>query len=127
MKICKTQAAAALALAGALVSTAANAGDLYGPGYAYGSYPDAYQDYAYVPAPAPVYSYGPARYSHGYVPAPAPAPVYSYGPAYYSYGYVPAPTYSYRYGYRSVYDPENGNDPDGRIGGSFKMNTSGKD
>ena len=60
-------------------------------------------------------------------PAPAPAPVYSYGPAYYSYGYVPAPTYSYRYGYRSVYDPENGYDPDGRIGGSFKMNTSGDD
>ena len=143
MRIQKTHAAAALALAGALASTAVtpsfadsrwgyaaggfavgalvgaaavNSSYYYGPGYAYGYYPNAYEGYAYVPAPAPVYSYRPAYYSYGYVPAP----VYSYGPAYYSYGYVPAPTY-YRNGYRSNYDP------DGRIGGSFKMNSSGKE
>ena len=96
--------------AGAIVGAAAanaNAGYYYGPGYAYSPY--AYQGYAYAPSAYEGYAY-------------APAP--SYNPGYYSYNYAPG---YYAFSYRPNYDPENGNDPDGRIGGSFKMNTSGDD
>ena len=132
MKIPRTQAAAVLAFAGALATTAAtpsfadsrwgyaaggfavgavvgaaaanaNARYYYGPGYAYYPYGYAYYPYAYEG-----YAYEPApAEAYAYEPAPA-APVYSYGPAYYSYSYVPL----YK---RRAYDP------DPRIGGSFKM------
>jgi hypothetical protein len=84
--------------AGALVGAAAanaNAG-YWGPGYAY--HP-GYQGYALAPAPTVV----------------APAPGYM------AYGY--APGYS-TFSYGPSYDPENGSDPDPRIGGSFRMNSS---
>ena len=66
-----------------------------------------------------------ARYYYG------PGYGYAYYPrAYQGYAYAPAPGYygGYNsYSYSPAYDPENGNDPDPRIGGSFKMNSSGDD
>ncbi len=47
---------------------------------------------------------------------------YAYAPA---RGYY-APGYS-AYSYEPTYDPENARDPDPRIGGSFRMNSSGDD
>jgi hypothetical protein len=94
--------------AGALVgAAAANAhAGYYGPGFAY--HP-GYQGYAYAPAPTVV--------------APAPT-VFTPTPGYMAYGYAPGfSTFSYG----PSYDPENGSDPDPRIGGSFKMNSSPDD
>lgn len=60
-------------------------------------------------------------------------PGYAYGYAPQSYAYAPAQRYVVTPGHMSysqapVYDPENGGwDPDPRIGGSFKMNSSGDD
>ncbi|HET7681954.1 MAG TPA: hypothetical protein VFK79_17685 [Xanthobacteraceae bacterium] len=88
--------------AGALVgAAAANAhAGYWGPGYAY--HP-GYQGFAYEPAPTVV--------------APAPGmTAYSYAPAFRSLPSL-GPTF----------DPENGSDPDPRIGGSFRMNSSRDD
>jgi hypothetical protein len=93
--------------AGALIgSAAANAhAGYYGPGYAY--HP-GYHGYAYAPPT---------------VVAPAPT-VVAPAPGYMAYGYAPGfSTFSYA----PSYDPENGSDPDPRIGGSFKMNSSRDD
>ena len=138
MKIQKTHAVAALALAGALTVTAttpssadsrwgyaaggfaagaivgaavanANAGYYYGPGY-------AYQPYAYDPGPA--YVYEPYAYET-YAYAPAPRRYYTRG--YSSYGYAPG------YSYYGRYYTEKSSDPDPRIGGSFRMRTSSDD
>ena len=59
-------------------------------------------------------------------------PGYAYQPyAYEGYAYAPATRYyapGYTaYSYGPTYDPENGYDPDPRIGGSFKTNSSGDD
>jgi hypothetical protein len=89
--------------AGAVVGAAAanaNAG-YYGGAYAYDP------GYAYAP------SYGAYAYSPGY------ATTYGYAPRTY--------TYSYRPNRAPNFDPVNGDDPDSRIGGSFKMNSSGDD
>ena len=90
--------------AGALVGAAANAHAGYiGPGYGY------HRGYAYAPAPT--------------VAAPA-ATVVTPAPGYMAYGYAPGfSTFSYG----PSYDPENGSDPDPRIGSSFKMNSSRDD
>jgi hypothetical protein len=148
MRVRKTHAAA-LALAGALVvtaatptlaldrwgaagvgfaagavvgATAANSGYYYGPGYAYA--PSSYDPYGYAYAPNAGYAY-------------APSAGYAYGPSG-DYAYAAAPTYAgptyyapaYRRGqsaHAPYFDPENGSDPDPRIGGSVKMNSSGDD
>jgi hypothetical protein len=145
MRVRKTHAAA-LALAGALVATAAtpslaldrwgaaglgfaagtvvgataanaNAGYYYGSGYAYAPY--SYDAYGYAYAPSAGYAYVP---SAGYAYAPSAGYAYAAAPSY----YAPA----YRRGksaHAPYFDPENGSDPDPRIGGSVKMNTSGDD
>jgi len=103
--------------AGALIgAAAANAhAGYYGPGYAY------HPGYAYQPG----YAYHPG---YAYAPAPtvvAPATtVVTPAPGYMAYGYAPGFN-SFSYG--PTYDPENGRDPDPRIGGSFRMNSSGDD
>jgi hypothetical protein len=153
MRVLKTHAAA-LALAGALVATAAtpslaldrwgaaglgfaagtvvgataanaNAGYYYGSGYAYAPY--SYNSYGYAYAPSAGYAYAP---SAGY--AYAPSAGYAYAPSG-GYAYAAAPSYyapAYRRGksaHAPYFDPENGSDPDPRIGGSVKMNSSGDD
>ena len=99
--------------AGAVVGAAAanaNAGYYYGPGYGYQSY--NYDPYGYAYAPSAGYAYAPSA-SYGY----APTSSYSYAPAYRPGWSAHAPNF----------DPENGSDPDPRIGGSVKMNSSGDD
>jgi hypothetical protein len=143
MRVRKTHAAA-LALAGALVvtaatpslaldrwraagvgfaagtvvgATAANSGYYYGPGYAYAPY--SYDPYGYAYAPSAGYAYAP---SAGYAYVPNGDSAYAAAPTY----YAPA----YRRGksaHAPYFDPENGSDPDPRIGGSVKMNSSGDD
>jgi hypothetical protein len=136
---------AALALAGALVATAAtpslaldrweaaglgfaggaivgaaaanaNAG-YYGSGYAYAPY--SYDAYGYASVPSGGYAYAPTT---GYMYAPSAGSAFAAVPTY--------STRSYTFG-RSAhapnFDPENGSDPDPRIGGSVKMNSSGDD
>jgi hypothetical protein len=102
---------AALALAGVVATTVVTPSFAdsyhYGPGYAYQPY--AYEGYAYAPATR--------SYAPGYS-------AYSYAPGYTAYSY--APGYSV-YSYGPNYDPENGYDPDPRVGGSFRMNSSGDD
>jgi hypothetical protein len=72
------------------------------------------------------YAYDPYPYGYAYAPAPGYM-AYGYAPGVVTtYGYAPR-VYSYRPNRAPVFDPENGDDPDPRIGGSFKMNTSGKD
>jgi hypothetical protein len=149
MRVRKTHAAA-LALAGALVVTAAspslaldrwgaagvgfaagtvvgataanaNAGYYYGPGYAYA--PSSYDPYGYAYAPSAGYAYGP---SAGYAYVPSGSSAYAAAPRY----YAPRYTYERSYGlsaHAPNFDPENGSDPDPRIGGSVKMNSSGDD
>ena len=90
---------AAGALVGSAAAANANAGYYYGGPYAYEP------GYAYTP------SYGAYAYSPGYTTTYAPR----------------AYTYSYRPNRAPNFDPENGDDPDSRIGGSFKMNSSGDD
>lgn len=138
MRVRKTHAAA-LALAGAMVVTAAspslaldrwgaagvgfaagtvvgaaaanaNTGYYYGSGYAYAPY--SYGAYGYAYAPSAGYAYAP---SAGYAYAAAPR---YYAPSYYNYGLS---------AHAPIFDPENGSDPDPRIGGSVKMNSSGDD
>jgi hypothetical protein len=92
---------AAGALVGSAAAANANAGYYYGGPYAYEP------GYAYAPSS----SYGAYAYEPGY------ATTYSYTPRSYSYRPNRAPNF----------DPENGDDPDPRIGGSFKMNSSGDD
>ena len=127
---------AALALAGALVATAAtpslaldrweaaglgfaggaivgaaaanaNAG-YYGSGYAYAPY--SYDAYGYASAPSAGYAYSPTGGSV-FAAAPIYTPSYTIG----------------RSAHAPNFDPENGSDPDPRIGGSVKMNSSGDD
>jgi hypothetical protein len=151
MRVQKTHAAA-LALAGALVVTAAtpslaldrwgaagvgfaagavvgaaaanaNAGYYYGPGYAYAPY--SYDPYGYAFAPSAGYAYVPSTTyvpSSDYAYAPTAGYAYAAAPRYY------APRYTYgRSASAPIFDPENGSDPDPRIGGSVKMNSSGDD
>jgi hypothetical protein len=92
---------AAGAVVGATAANA-NAGYYYDPGYAYA--PSSYDPYGYAYAPSAGYAY-------------AAAPGYAYAPAYRWGWSAHAPTF----------DPENGSDPDPRIGGSVKMNSSGDD
>ncbi len=119
MELRKTHAAAALALAGALVAATATPSFSDNRwGYAAGGFAAGALVGAAAANANAGYYYGPGYQGYAYAPAP------SYGPAYYSYGYAPG---YYSFSYRPIYDPENGNDPDGRIGGSFKMNSSGDD
>jgi hypothetical protein len=93
----------------------ANAGYYYGSGYAYAPY--GYGAYGYAPSAG--YGYAP---STGYAYAPSAGYAYAAAPRY----YAPA----YRFGksaHAPYFDPENGSDPDPRIGGSVKMNSSGDD
>ena len=116
MRIPRIQAAS-LALAGALAvadAAAANAQAVYTPGYVPG--------YAYGPA----YTYSPGNAYGSYAYAPAGGFAYAASP-------LPSTTMcppGYIYGksaHASCFDPENGSDPDPRIGGSVKMNSSGDD
>jgi len=92
--------------AGALVGAAAAHSADWGPGYAY--HP-GYQGYALAPARTVV--------------APSTTLV-APAPGYMAYGYAPGfSTFSYG----PTFDPENGSDPDPRIGGSFRMNSSRDD
>lgn len=105
--------------AGAVVgATAANANaGYYGSGYAYEPY--GYDAYGYASAPSAGYAYAPAE---GYAYAPSAGYAYAAAPRYY------APSYTYgRSAHAPNFDPENGSDPDPRIGGSVKMNSSGDD
>jgi hypothetical protein len=136
---------AALALAGALVATAAtpslaldrweaaglgfaggaivgaaaanaNAGYYHAPGYAYA--PHGYSAYGYASAPSAGYVYAP---STGYMYGPRAGSAFAAAPTY-------APSYTFgRSAHAPHFDPENGSDPDPRIGGSVKMNSSGDD
>lgn len=109
--------AAALALAGALTiaaitpSSADSRWGYAGGGFAAGAVVGA------AAANANASYYGPGYSGYAYAP--------------YGYAYAPAPGYYgsslNTYGHAPVYDPENAQDPDPRIGGSFKSNGSGKD
>ena len=124
MRIQNTHAAA-LALAGALAvasvtpSFADNRWGYAAGGFAAGALVGAAAANAHAG-----YYYGPGyAYYPGYAYAPAPT-VVAPAPGYMAYGYAPGfSTFSYG----PSYDPENGRDPDPRIGGSFRMNSSGKD
>jgi hypothetical protein len=109
---------AALAIAGTLAVTAATPSFADSRwGYAAGGFAAG----ALVGAAA-------ANANAGYYDGPGYG--YAYPRAYQGYAYAPAPGYygGYNsYSYSPTYDPENGNDPDPRIGGSFKMNSSGDD
>jgi hypothetical protein len=89
------------ALTGAAIANA-NAGYYHHPGYAYHpGYSYGYQGYAYVPEPSVTYVERRPMYGWGYQMRPG----------------THAPNY----------DPENAMDPDPRIGGSVKVNSSGDD
>lgn len=116
MRIHKIRAAS-FALAGALTlvgAAAANAQVVYtapgyyGPGFAY----------------SPGYTVSPGLNSFATAPiggmafAASPLPSTTLCPPMYIYG---------KSAHASCFDPENGSDPDPRIGGSVKMNSSGDD
>jgi hypothetical protein len=116
---------AALALAGALAVTAVTpslALDRWGAaglGFAAGAVVGA----AAVNANAGYYGPGYAYEPYGYASAPSAGYAYAAAPGYY---YAPSYTLG-RSAHAPNFDPENGSDPDPRIGGSVKMNSSGND
>lgn len=132
MRIQNTHAAA-LALAGALAVasvTPSFADDRWGyaaGGFAAGALLGAAAANAHAGYYGPGYAFHPGYYGYGFAPGPtivAPPTVVAPAPGSMAYGHAPSfNTFSYR----PSYDPENGNDPDPRIGGSFKMNSSGDD
>ena len=116
---------AALALAGALAVASASpsfADNRWGyaaGGFAAGALIGAAAANAHAGYYGPGYAYHP-----GYRVAYAPGYAYAPAPGYMAYGHAPGFN-SFSYG--PTYDPENGRDPDPRIGGSFRMNSSGDD
>ena len=107
--------AASLALAGALAlggTAAANAqvGYYYAPGYAV----------------SPGLTYHPGFTANAYVYAPGGV-AFAASPLPMTTTLCPPPSIYGKSAHAACFDPENGSDPDPRIGGSVKMNSSGND
>ena len=118
MTIQKTHVAA-LAIAGALAVTAVTPSFADSRwGYAAGGFAAG----ALVGAAAANANANAGYYGPGYAYQPSGYQGYAYEPAQQYY----APGYS-SYSYAPTYNPENPYDPDPRIGGSFRMNSSGDD